>query len=90
MSGSVFVIGLGCWCLGAVIGGIVAHYIANVREFTLRGMTATVAVLGGAGVIGVFQLMGTPPTTAFWMYPVGLLVGLGMVASWNVRDQTGG
>ena len=87
--GEGFLIGLGCWALGATIGGIVVHYIANVKEFTLRGLTSTVAILGGAGVIGIFKLMGTPPTVAFWMYPVGLLIGAGFIALlYTKEDET--
>ncbi|MDP9412756.1 MAG: hypothetical protein M3Q08_01415 [Pseudomonadota bacterium] len=76
-----FLIGLGCTSLGAVIGGIIAHYIANVSEFTLRSLVSVVAILGGAGVIKVFDIMGSPPNVYFWLYPVGLLLGLGTVAS---------
>ena len=80
------VIGLGCGCLGTLIGGIVAHYIANVREFTLRSLYSVVAVLGGAGVAGIFQLIGGEASVAYWWYPVGLLIGAGGIASLHFKD----
>jgi hypothetical protein len=76
------VIGIGCAALGAALGGIIAYYIAKVRDFNLRGLTSVVGILGGAGVIGIFKLMGGDPSVAFWFYPVGLLVGLGFVAAY--------
>lgn len=80
-----FIIGFGCFSLGAVLGGIIVHYIALVKEFTLRGLTSVVAILGGAGVIKVFELMGTSPSELYWMYPVGLLAGAIVVGAvhWN-------
>jgi hypothetical protein len=78
--GAEFVIALGCFCLGAAIGGIVAHYIARVDEFNLRALTSIVGIFGGAGVLGVFTLIGTPPSVAYWFYPVGILVGLITIA----------
>lgn len=85
--GDNIIIGIGCWSLGAVIGGIVVHYIAKVHEFNLRGLTAVVAVLGGAGIIKVFEIMGTQPSVAYWFYPVGLLIGAGGVAALNISDD---
>lgn len=57
------------------------HYISRVQEFNLRSLTGAVAVLSGAGVISIFKLLGTPATTAFWWYPIGLLVGAVVIAS---------
>ena len=79
------VIGTACSCLGLFIGGVVAYYIAKVKEFTLRGLTSVVAVIGGAGVLGIFKYLGTPPTTAYWFYPIGLFVGAVVMALLHSR-----
>ena len=57
------------------------HYIAKVREFNLRGLIGVAGILTGAGVIKLFNGLGGPTTTAYWWYPVGLLVGAVVIAA---------
>lgn len=80
-------IGLGCGSLGLLVGGIVAYYIARVKEFNLRGLTSVAAILGGAGVLSLFSYLPTapPPTMAYWWYPIGLLVGALVMALLHSR-----
>ncbi|PSO16951.1 hypothetical protein [Bradyrhizobium sp. MOS003] len=79
--------GIGCTCLGMVVGGIVAFYIAKVREFTLRGLTSVCAIVGGAGVLKIFELLGVPAEPGvYWFYPIGLLIGAGGLASLHYNE----
>jgi hypothetical protein len=58
--------------------------VAKVREFTLRSRTGSVAIINGAGVIGLFGLMDKHATLEanpyYWFYPIGLAIGGGMIA----------
>jgi hypothetical protein len=76
------VAGIGCGCMGMVVGGIISFYIAKVREFTLRGLTSVMAFLGGAGVLTIFDYLGAPTQPAvYWFYPIGLFLGAAGMAA---------
>jgi len=82
---NAIMVGAGCFSLGAFIGALIVHYVANVREFTLRSLTGSVAIISGAGVIGLFGLMDKhailEANPYYWFYPIGLAIGGGMIAS---------
>ncbi len=74
-------IGVGCSCLGLLIGGLVALFVVETERFNLGALTGAVSILGGAGVIAVFSLIGGPKSAPeYWLYPVGLLFGAVIVA----------
>jgi len=63
--------------LGLVIGMLVGWFINEDQEFTIGGLVASVTVLSGSGVVGVFQLVAPQGSTReFWFYPIAILVGL--------------
>lgn len=82
---NAIMVGAGCFSLGAFVGALIIHYVANVREFTLRGLTGSLAIVSGAGVIGIFDLMDKhamlEANPYYWFYPIGLLIGGGTIAS---------
>jgi hypothetical protein len=70
------VIAISSLCLGFFIGGMVTHYVARVREFTLRGLTSVITIIGGASVLGIFKFFGHNTTSiGYWFYPIGLFIG---------------
>jgi hypothetical protein len=74
-------IGLGCCCLGLLIGGLVALYVVETERFNLSALMGAVSIFGGAGVIAVFNALGGPKgVPEYWLYPVGLLFGAAIVA----------
>ena len=79
--GDSILIGASCLCLGMFIGGIVARYIAKAKELTARAISGLLAVICGAGVLGIFNLLGNPVTTAYWWYPIGLFAGGALTAA---------
>ena len=76
-------VGIGCTCLGLLIGGLVALYVASTKQFNLGALTGAVSTLAGAGIIAVFHTLGggNAAVPEYWMYPVGLLIGACVVAS---------
>ena len=77
----MIMIGIGCSCLGLLIGGLVALFVVETDRFNLGALTGAVSILGGAGVIAIFTLIGGPKgAPEYWFYPVGLLIGATIVA----------
>ncbi len=63
--------------LGLVIGMLVGWFVNEDREFSVGGLVASVTVLSGSGVVGVFQLVAPQGSTReFWLYPVAILIGI--------------
>lgn len=71
----------GCASLGIVAGGLIGHYVALTKTFTLRALSSVLSLVGGASVIGIFKLLGGDPGEAAWWYPIGILIGLGGIAA---------
>ena len=80
--GAFLLLSLGCASLGIVAGGLIGHYVASTKEFTLRALASVLSLVGGASVIGIFKFLGGgDPGLAAWWYPIGILIGLGGIAS---------
>jgi hypothetical protein len=81
---SELLVGVGCGSLGILIGGLVALYIVETEKFNLGALTGSVSTLAGAGVIAVFHMLGgkdAPADPAYWVYPIGLLIGAAFIAA---------
>jgi peptidoglycan/LPS O-acetylase OafA/YrhL len=83
-----WVIIVGCLALGALIGGLVCHFVVGVREFGLRELSGAVSILSGAGVIAIFHFIGGGGNfREYWFYPVGLLLGFIVISSNYVQEK---
>jgi peptidoglycan/LPS O-acetylase OafA/YrhL len=79
---------VGCLALGALIGGLVCHFVVGVREFGLRELSGAVSILSGAGVIAIFHFIGGSGSFCeYWFYPVGLLFGFIVISSNFVQEK---
>lgn len=63
--------------LGLLVGLLVGWFVNEDQPFTATGLVASITVLSGAGVLGVFHLIApTGPTREFWFYPIAVLAGV--------------
>jgi hypothetical protein len=75
-------IATGALSLGLLIGGLVGLYVAGSARFDLKALTGAVSILGGAGVLAIFHILGNRADAApreYWAYPIGLLAGAGFI-----------
>jgi len=70
-----WIIALGASSLGIVIGILVAWFVLEAKEMNLKVLSASVTVLTGGAVMGLFQFLSHSQTSEIWFYPIGLLVG---------------
>jgi hypothetical protein len=72
-----FLVVAGVVSLGLLVGLLVGWYVNEDQPFTTTGLLASITVLSGAGVLGVFHLIApTGPTREYWLYPVAVLAGV--------------
>ncbi|ARQ01398.1 hypothetical protein [Pseudorhodoplanes sinuspersici] len=63
--------------LGFLVGLLVGWYVNEDQPFTATGLVASITILSGAGVLGVFHMIApTGPTREFWLYPIAVLLGV--------------
>jgi hypothetical protein len=63
--------------LGLLVGLLVGWYVNEEQPFTATGLIASITVLSGAGVLGVFHLIAPAGATReYWLYPVAVLFGV--------------
>jgi hypothetical protein len=63
--------------LGFVIGLLIGWFVNEDQSFTATGLTTSISVLSGAGVLGFFHYVSpNGPTREVWLYPIGILAGL--------------
>jgi uncharacterized membrane-anchored protein YhcB (DUF1043 family) len=68
----------GTLCLGLLIGILVAYFVFEVKTMDHTALYSAVGVIGGAGVIAIFHLLGgwhSESRREYWFYPIGLLAG---------------
>ena len=76
---------VGAALLGFLIGMLVGFFVQEAKEWTRSAMTASVAVLTGAGVAALLR-HGSPDPQGVWFYPIGLVIGFGFGTIWDVVD----
>jgi uncharacterized membrane protein YadS len=76
---------VGATLLGFIIGMLVGFFAQEAKEWTRSAMTASVAVLTGAGVVALLRY-GAPDPHGVWFYPVGLVIGFGFGTIWDAVD----
>jgi tetrahydromethanopterin S-methyltransferase subunit C len=76
---------VGATLLGFIIGMLVGFFAQEAKEWTRSAMTASVAVLTGAGALALLRY-GAPELHGVWFYPVGLVIGFGFGTIWEEID----
>jgi tetrahydromethanopterin S-methyltransferase subunit C len=76
---------VGATLLGLIIGMLVGFFAQEAKEWTRAAMTASVAVLTGAGTLALLRY-GAPDQHDVWFYPVGLVIGFGFGTIWDAVD----
>ncbi|MDA9410588.1 hypothetical protein [Bradyrhizobium sp. CCBAU 45384] len=71
--------------LGAVIGMLVGFYAQEAEVWSRQAMTASVAVLTGAGAVALLRYNAADPASV-WFYPIGLVTGFGFGTIWSDVD----
>ncbi len=80
-----FLPAVGSTFLGFIIGMLVGFFAQEADEWTRPAMTASVAVLTGAGALALLRYGVTDPS-GVWFYPVGLVTGFGFGTIWEEID----
>lgn len=76
---------VGATLLGFIIGMLVGFFAQEAKEWTRSAMTASIAVLTGAGALTLLRY-GAPDPHGVWFYPVGLVIGFGVGTIWDAID----
>jgi hypothetical protein len=81
------VITFGTLSLGVLIGIFVAYFIFEIEKMDRGALFSAVGVLGGAGVVALFHVLGglhSENRPEYWFYPIGLLFGfvIGTIEEW--------
>src|SRR6185312_8384701 len=77
----LWLVGLGCCCLGILIGALVAIFVVETERFNFAALSGVISILCGAGVIAIFHTLGGRQyVPEYWFYPVGLLGGATILA----------
>ncbi len=71
--------------LGAIIGMLVGFYAQEEETWSRQAMTASVAVLTGAGAVALLRYNAADPASV-WFYPIGLVTGFGFGTIWADVD----
>jgi drug/metabolite transporter (DMT)-like permease len=76
-----WVIAAGAFCLGMLIGAMVGWYFSEAQKTTALVLTVSISAAVGSSVLAMFSFLagGGKPTHEYWFYPIGLLVGFGIV-----------
>jgi len=82
-----WIIVAGCLCLGILIGAIVGWFINESQHITPRILGAAISALVGSSVLAMFSFLAglRGPTSEYWFYPIGLLVGFVAVTVIELR-----
>jgi hypothetical protein len=73
--------------LGLIIGMLVGFYAQEAEVWSRQAMTASVAVLTGAGALALLRYNSADPF-GVWYYPIGLVAGFGFGTIWAAIDIT--
>jgi hypothetical protein len=76
---------VGAALLGFIIGMLVGFFVQEAEKWTRSAMSASVAVLTGAGVVALLRY-GAPDPHGVWFYPMGLVIGFGFGTVWDAID----
>jgi hypothetical protein len=75
-------------CLGAVVAWLLRHTLVRTHDLSLKSLGAMVAVTLGGAVIGFFKYVSSinpdeGRVAVVYFYPIGLLIGMLFVASFQ-------
>jgi hypothetical protein len=76
---------VGATLLDFMIGMLVGFFVQEAKEWTRSAMTASVAVLAGAGLLTLLRYR-APDPQGVWFYPVGIVIGFGFGTIWDAID----
>jgi predicted membrane-bound spermidine synthase len=72
-----WVVASGVIAFGGLIGILVGWYVNEVKAYTESVVTTAMGLFVGSGAIAILQQVApTGSTREFWLYPVGLLIGV--------------
>ena len=75
-------------CLGAVVAWLLRHTLVRIHDLSFKSLGEMVAVTLGGAVIGFFKYVSSinpdeGPVAVVYFYPIGLLIGMLFVASFQ-------
>lgn len=77
---------VGATLLGFIVGMLVGFFAQETEEWSRSAMTASVAVLAGAGTLALLHYGAAFDPQGIWFYPIGLVVGFGFGTVWVAAD----
>ena len=82
-----WIIALGSFCLGALIGALVAWFVSEAEKMDHKVLAGAISALVGSSVLAMFSFLAglRGPTHEYWFYPVGLLIGFVAVMLLELR-----
>jgi len=79
---------LGAFWLGALIGALLGFYVQEAETWQLGALAGSVSTVAGSGVIAFLQYLNhnTGVTREAWFYPIGLVGGFIVGTLWEYAD----
>jgi thiol:disulfide interchange protein len=84
---SYWIVVLGAFWLGALLGTLLGFYVQEAEEWDQRALAASIWVIAGSSVLLLLQFL-VPSSGAreIWFYPIGLVGGFIIGTIWEYAD----
>jgi hypothetical protein len=87
LGGADWIVVLGAFWLGALLGTLLGFYVQEAEEWGPRALGTSIWVIAGSSILLLLQFLG-PRASAreIWFYPIGLVGGFIVGTIWEYVD----
>ena len=87
LGGADWIVVLGAFWLGALLGTLLGFYVQEAEEWDQRALAASIWVIAGSSVLLLLQfLVPSAGAREIWFYPIGLVGGFIIGTIWEYAD----
>ena len=81
-----WIIVLGAFWLGALLGTLLGFYVQEAEEWDLRALGTSIWVIAGSSVLLLLQFLAPKGAHEVWFYPIGLIGGFIVGTIWEYAE----